>query len=274
VLRGKRLRKVYLVYVDDSSDNSDYCVIGAAILRESDFSVIEGWMAHLIETYVPEELRSDFEFHASALFNGKPPFHKIPRQTAMDLMQRVVAIMAPDENPGHYFVYGAVNLRVLRRSYFSTAQPQDVAFRICLDGLKKFFTTPGVVNHDEMALMICDDTSNQHVKKNFQQSYRAFRGRARPSKEKTAWTPPDYFHDDMYFGDSSHSVGLQVADICSYIVLRHLLKEPDTEFMYEVMAPRIFHGAVEPESATVVSASSAISGPVALESPARDGGQE
>ncbi len=40
--------------------------------------------------------------------------------------------------------------------------------------------------------------------------------------------PPDYnprlwyVHDDMYFGSSKDSVGIQLADLCGYFIAKHL----------------------------------------------------
>jgi hypothetical protein len=55
-------------------------------------------------------------------------------------------------------------------------------------------------------------------------------------------------HDDMYFGDSSLSVGLQLADVVSFVVLRHLQGKEDTEFLFKQIERNIVFGKIEPES--------------------------
>ena len=52
MFRGKVF--VHLVYVDDSSD-ADYCVMGAAILQEGDFTTLEGWLGATVEHFVPDD---------------------------------------------------------------------------------------------------------------------------------------------------------------------------------------------------------------------------
>jgi hypothetical protein len=219
--------------------------MGAAIIREQDFGIAETWLRVNVELLVPEDQRDSFEFHASALFNGKPPFDKIKHEVAVDLIRRCAALIEQGEN---YMVYGAVDLRKLRRSHYSTARPQDVAFRLCLEGLYQWFDKMALVT-TEFGLLICDDTSNGGLKKDLQQTYRAHRGRPLPRAEFRD-KPADYLHDDMYFGDSSHSMGLQVADICSYIVLRHLQNKSDDESvgLYKQIEPHIFFGKVVPDA--------------------------
>lgn len=247
MFRGKRPLLVHLVYVEDSSDNADWMVMGAAIIAEADFSIIEGWLAKTIAEHVPEALRSSFEFHASAMYNAKPPFEKLSKGVAKELIARVITVMAEDrDNPDNqnYFVYGAVNMRQLRGGYFSTSRPQDVAFRACLEGVEAWFKSQPERKH--MGLLICDDSTNAQLKKDLQQTYRAKRGVMSGFGGDYAASLASYIHDDMYFGDSSHSVGLQVADICSYVVLRHLQGLQDTEDLYRALEPQIFFSRVLP----------------------------
>jgi Protein of unknown function (DUF3800) len=49
-------------------------------------------------------------------------------------------------------------------------------------------------------------------------------------------TPPDFglgqlvhVHDDMYFGNSKDSIGLQLADLSSYFIAKHLEGDTTTE---------------------------------------------
>ncbi len=36
----------------------------------------------------------------------------------------------------------------------------------------------------------------------------------------------DHLHDEIFFGDSAYSIGVQIADICTYLVTRHLVSCP------------------------------------------------
>ena len=49
------------------------------------------------------------------------------------------------------------------------------------------------------------------------------------------------------FGDSKYSIGIQLADICTFLIGRHLAGYEDTEHLYKQLSTSIFKGAVEPK---------------------------
>jgi hypothetical protein len=53
--------------------------------------------------------------------------------------------------------------------------------------------------------------------------------------------------DDLYFGDSKNSTGLQIADICVYVIARHLAKKPDAKGFYDIISGQIFNPKMFPE---------------------------
>lgn len=236
---------VHLVYIDDSAD-SGFQIIGAVVLPELEFMPIEEYLAGVIDRFVPEELRDAFEFHASAMFHAKEPFSKLGRDDALAILQRCVSIV---EACGS-IVYGAVSMDKLRGGIYATVQPVDMAFRLCMEGLANWFQDKGEFMDSggdgpkEIGIFICDDTSNQGVKGNMKKAFRSYRRQLKSSTHKRGLL--EYVHDDMYFGSSSSSVGIQLADICSFIILRHLEGKEDTEYLYKRLEPRIFFGAQEP----------------------------
>ncbi len=235
------------VYIDDTSDNADFALMAAVIVPESQFRSLERFLAFSVQELLPEEQHEGFEFHASALFNGKSPFDKISHDVAIKLFHRFADALVAMKVP---IIYGGVNLRALRRSYYSTAQPLDVAFRSCMTGIDKWFQKDRETEHPnndtEMGMLICDDTSNAGLKKNLQQTYRHWRGKA-DGDFRVSCGLADYLHDDMYFGDSAHSIGIQLADMTAYIILRHLQNQPETEDMFQAIKPTIFYGETVPE---------------------------
>jgi hypothetical protein len=58
-------------------------------------------------------------------------------------------------------------------------------------------------------------------------------------------------HDDLYFGDSKESVGLQMADLCNYFVWRHLCGKEDDQGFYKMFAEQIICAKAEPEWAAI-----------------------
>src|SRR5215467_5208862 len=65
-------------------------------------------------------------------------------------------------------------------------------------------------------------------------SYRAFR-----------YSPN--FHDDMYFGDSRYSMGIQLADLCAYFIGRHLEGDTETKPFYDMVSPHITFSLQQPK---------------------------
>lgn len=247
---------VNLVYLDDSCDDVGFQLIGAVIVPEDMFPMIEKALAWMNEHLVPSDLQQKFEFHASAMFHGKAPFEKLGRDKALEILGNCVALiehLAKKHTPISV-VYGAVDTRKLRAGKYATAQPIDIAFRSCLDGLVQWFDEKAVVARlnikdlgtlGELGILICDNTQNQHVKDNLQKSFRAYRRKLKSSEHDPGKLA--FVHDDMYFGDSAYSVGIQFADICSYIILRHLQGKEDTEYLYQRLSPHIYWGSMEPD---------------------------
>jgi len=57
-----------------------------------------------------------------------------------------------------------------------------------------------------------------------------------------------YLHDDMYFGDSRFSVGIQLADLCGYVIAKHLANDPDPDLQrfYAFIEPQVIYSRIEP----------------------------
>jgi hypothetical protein len=135
-----------------------------------------------------------------------------------------------------------VNLKALKGGLHRTASQLDIAFRLCALGVEKWLadeelrTANECPNPDPMGvlgLMICDagGKTNHHVGA-------AFRSMRRRSREGSTGELL-HLHDDMYFGDSKYCTGIQLADVCTYVVLRHLLHKSDTEYLYDRISPLI-----------------------------------
>jgi hypothetical protein len=97
-------------------------------------------------------------------------------------------------------------------------------------------------HYDEFGILICDE--NKAMKADLQSAFRANRRRLK-STAHTRGTL-EHLHDDMYFGDSAYSVGIQLADICGFIILRHLEGKEDTEYLFKNIEPHICFGDLEP----------------------------
>jgi len=240
---------VYLVYGDDSSENGVFQVMAALIVPDHRFVVLERILGVIIEAQVPEDLRPSFEFHAADLLAGNKPFDKLDREQRMGLLSNCATVIAGNSTMPTSIIYGAVDIRKLRGGQYASAQPMDIAFRRCIPEVERWFLENA--DHD-FGILILDDTNNPGQKKTLQATFRANRTRNKLlsssykegiKEDRGKWA---HIHDDMYFGDSSYSVGLQMADICALIILRHLQGKEDTELLYKKIEKQIYSGKVEP----------------------------
>ena len=208
-----------------------------SIVPDKKFMRIEEYLAVTIEKLVPAELRVDFEFHASDLFHGNPPFAKLQRDDALEIFRRCTTIVV---GAPLFVVYAAVDLKALKQSYYASADPKDIAFRHCIEGVERWFKEQ---SDEEMGIVICDQ-GDKKVTAKIQESFRTYRTRLRSASDTRGML--SHLHDDMYFGDSAFSVGIQMADICSYIIMRHLQGKEDTEFLYKAIKDQIIFAKIEP----------------------------
>jgi hypothetical protein len=82
--------------------------------------------------------------------------------------------------------------------------------------------------------------------------------------------------DDLFFGDSSHSVGLQVADCLNYVMWRYLTDGIEDKFSKALLANRVIVAKPEPEWSQyqqIFRSHEGVSAFSASAPPALDGGQ-
>ncbi len=58
--------------------------------------------------------------------------------------------------------------------------------------------------------------------------------------------PLRHVHDEMYFGDSADSVGIQMADLCAYFIAKRLEEDFISEGFYRIIEKQVIVSAVEP----------------------------
>lgn len=230
---------VHIVYIDDSKQDKirdrQFQVMGAVIVPDDSFYSIEQDLAYFVYEAVPESERDAFEFHASDILNGNKPFDTMKENDRRELLARGVRVVESWKIP---IVYGSVDIRKLYGTDFATANVADIAFRRCARAIEEWF-----VEHGGFGLLVADNTTNKHVKDSMLNAFRLYRHFVRSSPPTRGLL--SHIHDDMYFGDSKFSVGIQLADICTLLISRHLVGYSDTEDLYKQIEPLIFKGITE-----------------------------
>ena len=148
-----------------------------------------------------------------------------------------------------------------KRDVYGSADPLDIAFRICIQEIfewvkDRIFAKTKEEELDEesfqrwleeLVLLIVDDCEkNQRAM--LQNSFRNLRHPApTPGRSLSLGERFAHFHDDVFFGDSRYSVGIQIADLCSYFIARHLNGDEEIRPFYELIEPYIVYGQFYPD---------------------------
>jgi hypothetical protein len=243
---------VYLAYLDESETGSkrdSWKVVSAAIIRDDMFGVVEITSSFAIENFMPEERRSQFsEFHACEIYGGHGVFEGIDQQQRFKAIEWLLGLLGSWDVK---IAYGAINLEHLSKQPHASANPLDIAFRMCAQGIGEWLDKmaldtlgkEGSATGEQFALLIADECDKAD-RVTLQNSFRSLRKRLRPPDYDGATLR--YVHDDMYFGDSKYSIGIQIADLCSYFIARHLAGDAQTEHFYQIIAPQIISEKHEP----------------------------
>jgi hypothetical protein len=217
------------------------------------FTDVEVGSALLIESFIPEEKRPTFEFHANELFYGQGMFKSLGVEESREAFARMLEMTV--KNAELPIVYGAVDKLKLGKSLLKSAIPIDAAFRGCAEGVESWMQEHA---EHELAILIADDTKNEVDKQSIKEAFRDLRekmtivhtdepaplyiGDSREPAGKILRFKTGlmgHILDDMYFGDSRDSIGIQVADMCGFLIHRKLSGKQDSEYLYQMIAPHI-----------------------------------
>lgn len=264
---------VNLVYMDETIGDAKDCdcvAVGALVVDHKDFIPLEGVVERAALTALsaaaktPEQWQAFRErwdaipeFHASHLFHAQGDFAGIDRGSCFSAMDALVRSVP------HFkfrFVYSAVSKKAIRSEpMLGSANPIDVAFRMCIRGVEDLIGSEvrkavgltrqaqGFSFPENLCVCVFDDTTDLKLKQQLKDGYREFRHR-RPwsaNNGHRGW----HFHDAMFFGDSKESFGIQVADACCYVLLRHLtgFKDAQSVKFFDLLKPHTICSKSEPE---------------------------
>ena len=242
-VKAEGITVVNLAYLDDSGTRQKdrkYQVMSGVIVGDAQFHLAEVISAKNVEDLLPADRRDQFEeFHAWELFGGFGIYDGVPQDARFEVINDLLHLVARFP-----ILYGAVNVPELRKKSYGSADPVDIAFRICATGISEWALANVNKNATlDCVILIVDDTQEKAIKNALKTSFRQIR----PRMKVPLTHGLSYLHDDMYFGDSKSSVGLQLADLCSYFIARHLEGHPEVEGFYKIIEKGIVHGKVEPE---------------------------
>lgn len=244
--------RVYLAYLDDSDTkrkNEKWQVITAVVIPDEAFDALELLASLHIEQLIPADRLERFEeFHAAELYGGYGVFEGIEQPKRFEAIKGLLSLL---ESLGVSVVYGAVDLTYLAKQPFASADPVDVSFRMCAAGVQDWLANrlvqqvkDGKTGDACHGLFIADDCDSR-INNILQKSYRSMRYRMRPPSHEPGKL--GQLHDDMYFGDSRYSIGIQLADLCCYFITRHLAQDAEIAGFYSIVEKQIVSSKRLPE---------------------------
>jgi len=231
---------VHIAYLDDSgSDRGSPIAVVSALLVSPDieFRKIGSSVGSVVQDLIPEnDLEKFEEFHAFELYHGDGAFKNIDEPARFKAIKELLSVVATFKLP---IIYSAVDKKKLAKTAVGGAIPIDVAFRMCALGFEDWMSA-----NDEhgLGLLIMDDTKDKELRNAINHSFQILRSALRPPN----WDAELYhIHDDMYFGDSRYSFGIQLIDLCTYFIVRNL-KKHDDEF-YRIISSQVICSKAEPD---------------------------
>ena len=261
---------MHLAYFDETviDGYSSVVMFGALIVPTGTFGAASVMHHNAIRQILPTGDLDDFqEFHATALYHGKRPFEGIDEPKRFLAILTLLAAVRAENMP---FIYAAIDRREFAATHpppFGASKPLHAAFHMCLLGVEEWATEnhsrpdarpdTKVLDWQDNYLCILDDCENNNLKNEYRRTYRTLR-----RKHPFDGTPSNrlwHAHDDMFFADSTDSLGLQIADLCNYFVRIHLegIAEKDgvlqlegmekKNAFYELISPQVICAKPSPE---------------------------
>jgi Protein of unknown function (DUF3800) len=245
---------MYIAYLDDSGSTgrklhdptAPFQIVGGPIIKDSAYTNLELVLSVVVGQYVPEEEWDSFEFHANQLFHGTGAFGHLGAKKGQEIIEQALRWIKKFNIP---IVYGAVNKLKLATKIYRDAHPLMMAFELYLGCLDRWFNKRYVLDimqnsEGAAALLICDDPLPSDRKEKESENGRAIiqevfrRNRKKPRSGSSSGMAIGLF-DDIYFGDSKFSTGIQLADICVYLIGKHLAHKDEFNDFYGIIRDQI-----------------------------------
>ncbi len=246
---------VHLAYMDESGTDG-YCpvvIYGALIVPTGRFSPVEILHSTAVQQILPVERVEEFkEFHACDLYRGNELFKGIEEDKRFNAIRVLLTTLRANNL---YYVFSAVDRKKYKNSPFGSGKPLNTALHMCLLGVEDWATSNHAHIHsvgnvkqldwNDTCLYILDDCDNKKQKDEFKDVYRTLR-------TKHPWVPPHenrlwHAHDNMFFADSRDCVGIQIVDLCNYILKLHLEEAEEPQAFYKLFSERIICAKPQPE---------------------------
>lgn len=251
---------MFLTYLDDGGKGT-VKVFGGIVVDASEFKTLEVMSGVVVAELVPPSRRTDFEFHASDLFLGTGSFAGIAEE---DRHKALLNLISVPQLVRATYIYTAVDTQRLQKGPVRSAQWIDLGFFMVALGVDLMLRERGIATmkawmesdrttpmpyeaNRPLNLMIIDEPEQDKQRHLIRATFRELRGIVtrviQPTEQPISASGVSYSFtnrivssvDDVFFGSSSDSIGLQIADACNWVMWRHLADNIEDKFFNQLM---------------------------------------
>ena len=245
-LVGSRL--VRLTYLDDAglfnAKQEPFIVIGGVIIHgDTQIIPVEEYIAALVRKHIPKEDWPGFAFHAMDLWHGGPYFirDKWPLPKRLEILTELAEI---PQRFDLVLVAGFQERDLMRYYPFkpgATEHTKELAAynnamaRFC-EKVEQFMREAAP---DEITMLVAEDRDS--IRLLLQNSHAMYRDPEQVAaiNPKLLYFPFDRIRDTIHFAKKDESRHLQIADLCTFIFKRRLLKDEHVRPFYAAIKPQL-----------------------------------
>jgi hypothetical protein len=252
---------MYISFIDDagttgSNEKDEQCpfqIVGGPVIDSALYTDLRTEIVRIYADAIGFDFEGDsewgakwvdVEFHAHKMFHAKEgPYAEIGQESCRQFLQGALQLLADRNIP---IIYGLLDKRSFRGTPLEGAtNPVTLCCNLYFKALINWWLAGGSPptgwSGGEPALLIAD-ASEENKKSDFRKRlHGSFKTCLRQLQERDDWgiSPALSLFDDIYFGDSRESIGLQLADISMYFIHRWANKHPESEGFYNILRPVI-----------------------------------
>jgi hypothetical protein len=229
---------VKVIYIDEAGSSFEEPVFtwAAVVIRDSQWLKLEREAQAIIDHFVPEELQSDFEFHACDLFGGSenwfPWRNRTGKELRFEILTEFISLIKRYRLP----IIECSWKRDGERDAGINKLRQGVAFSVCVDSVERWFVQNA---RADVGMLIADVQGQRRDEAIFKEEILRARRVSSLYRRRAALR---HIVDTIHFAGSHESIGLQLADACAFFIKRHHAAKPNDEAnqFYELLRSRIF----------------------------------
>jgi hypothetical protein len=249
---------VRIAFLDESGRSRGepiMVVAGPVVHGDRTYRQLVARLRDMAEQFLPEADRKGFVFHAKDIFHGSGPYFK-PRKADWPFERRfpiLKALAAVPRQFGLPITFGSfektsskaiselpeeMGLEERLRGHFRDTFEHVIAFMWAEIGIERQMRR---FPRDEICMIVAEDTDR--IKKIVKLGHKTLRDPDEVSKLLRASLiselPLIKIEDTPHFASKADSVPLQIADTCSFLIMRRLLRRAETQECFEAIAPQL-----------------------------------